>query len=179
MKRAFILFVPKYKGSKDRLFYSSNIKDILLFDTCSVIKKADLSSICSNWLKELKQKKKEIEEKGPCIVEIIKSGRRQYIVYLTYLSCDDCDEKQYLFIMERFNQDKINLHHFFREWKLTPRDQDIIRLLIEGRCNKEIAEALNLSINTVKSYLKYLSKKLGVNGRYGIIGKVYSEMQGK
>ncbi|HRE05097.1 MAG TPA: response regulator transcription factor [Opitutaceae bacterium] len=48
---------------------------------------------------------------------------------------------------------------------LTPREQEVLLLLVKGRSNKEIAAALFLSEETVKSHLKTLFAKLGVRDR--------------
>lgn len=70
----------------------------------------------------------------------------------------------------------MNLSRIFRKWKLNIREQEIVRLLIEGRSNKEIADALNLSVHTVKSYIKLLSRKVGVSVRTGLIGLLLLEI---
>lgn len=43
---------------------------------------------------------------------------------------------------------------------ISPREWDVLRLSSNGLGNKEIAEALTLSINTVRSYRKTLMRKL-------------------
>lgn len=48
---------------------------------------------------------------------------------------------------------------------LTPREQDILRLLCEGYSDRAIAEQLVLSVGTVKWYNKQIFAKLGVNNR--------------
>ncbi len=49
--------------------------------------------------------------------------------------------------------------------ELSPREKEVIRFLIQGRSNREIAEAMGLSINTVKFHLKNIFGKLGVASR--------------
>ena len=44
---------------------------------------------------------------------------------------------------------------------LTPREQQVLRLAVEGKCNKEVATLLNLEVHTVRSYRKSLMAKLG------------------
>lgn len=48
---------------------------------------------------------------------------------------------------------------------LTMREQDILRLIINGRSNKEIAEELVIALNTVKWYVTQIYQKLGVRTR--------------
>ncbi|MBL8567573.1 MAG: response regulator transcription factor [Phreatobacter sp.] len=49
--------------------------------------------------------------------------------------------------------------------RLTPRQRDVLGLLIEGRSNKEIARALDLGQGTVKIHLAALFRHLGVRNR--------------
>ena len=48
---------------------------------------------------------------------------------------------------------------------LTGRELDVLRLLAQGLSNRAIAEQLVISIGTVKSHLKHLFAKLGVESR--------------
>ena len=48
---------------------------------------------------------------------------------------------------------------------LTDRELEILNHLPTLMSNAEIAEALHLSVNTVKSHLKAIYRKLGVEGR--------------
>ncbi len=47
---------------------------------------------------------------------------------------------------------------------LTPREREILQLLIEGRSNKDIAGLLNLSLYTVETHRKNLQSKLNIHG---------------
>lgn len=48
---------------------------------------------------------------------------------------------------------------------LSTREIDVLTLLSEGKLNKEIAETLNISNNTVKFHIKNIYSKLGVSSR--------------
>jgi DNA-binding NarL/FixJ family response regulator len=46
---------------------------------------------------------------------------------------------------------------------LTPREREILQLLAEGKANKEIAGALNLSAHTVETHRRNLQDKLNIH----------------
>jgi DNA-binding NarL/FixJ family response regulator len=48
---------------------------------------------------------------------------------------------------------------------LTPRELEIIQLLVEGKTNKEIAKNLVVSSLTVKTHVQHIIRKLGVSDR--------------
>jgi DNA-binding CsgD family transcriptional regulator len=48
---------------------------------------------------------------------------------------------------------------------LSPRQWEVLRLMVQGRSNKEIARTLGLAIGTVKIHVAVLFHKLGVTGR--------------
>jgi DNA-binding NarL/FixJ family response regulator len=49
--------------------------------------------------------------------------------------------------------------------KLSRRETDVLRLITEGYTNAQVSELLDISANTVKSYVNNLFNKLGVNDR--------------
>ncbi|GAA3705604.1 response regulator transcription factor [Zhihengliuella alba] len=51
------------------------------------------------------------------------------------------------------------------EWDLAPRELEVLRLVVRGRKNRQIAEELFISENTVKFHLTQLYRKLGVGSR--------------
>jgi DNA-binding NarL/FixJ family response regulator len=52
-----------------------------------------------------------------------------------------------------------------RTASLTPRQREVLQLLVQGKSNKEIARSLNLGEGTVKIHLASLFRNLGVNNR--------------
>jgi DNA-binding CsgD family transcriptional regulator len=48
---------------------------------------------------------------------------------------------------------------------LTPRERDVLRLMVEGRSNPEIADALFISPRTAETHVTHILAKLGVTTR--------------
>ena len=56
--------------------------------------------------------------------------------------------------------------------QLTPRLRDVFDLVVEGRTNREISEALRLSHGTVKNYVSLIFERLNVPNRPAAISHV-------
>jgi DNA-binding NarL/FixJ family response regulator len=56
---------------------------------------------------------------------------------------------------------------------LSPRQEEILRLLAQGYVAKEIAEKMNVSVATVRSYLKLIYQKLHVHSRTEAVIKYF------
>jgi len=54
---------------------------------------------------------------------------------------------------------------------LSPREVDVVGLLVAGRSNNEIAAALSISPHTVKRHLEKVYSKLGVSSRAEVIAR--------
>jgi DNA-binding CsgD family transcriptional regulator len=48
---------------------------------------------------------------------------------------------------------------------LSPRERDMVRLIVAGMSNQEIADTLYLSINSVKTYIRSAYRKIGAVSR--------------
>ena len=59
---------------------------------------------------------------------------------------------------------------------LTPRELEIVRMIVQGLRNKAIAERLAISEGTVKLHLHNVYEKLGVDGRLSLM--VYAQQNG-
>ncbi len=59
---------------------------------------------------------------------------------------------------------------------LTQREMAVLKLIVEGCINKEIADRLNISINTVLTHRKNITAKLGIKSVSGL--SVYALMNG-
>jgi two-component system nitrate/nitrite response regulator NarL len=52
---------------------------------------------------------------------------------------------------------------------LTPREKEIVRLIVGGASNKQVASALDISERTVKGHLSNVFQKLGVTDRLKLV----------
>ena len=52
---------------------------------------------------------------------------------------------------------------------LSPREAEIVRLLAQGRCNKEVSSILNISIKTVESHRSRILLKLHLDSLVGLV----------
>jgi two-component system response regulator NreC len=52
---------------------------------------------------------------------------------------------------------------------LTPRETDVLKLIVQGYTNRQIGEELNISIRTVEGYRNNLSEKLGLHSRVELV----------
>lgn len=52
--------------------------------------------------------------------------------------------------------------------RMTKREREIIALIADGMCNKEIAQQLNIATHTVKSHLHNIMEKLALHSRLQI-----------
>src|SRR5688572_4020804 len=55
---------------------------------------------------------------------------------------------------------------------LTPRERDVVTLLVSGASTREIASQIGLTIATVNTYLKRIFSKLGVHSRVELVARM-------
>ncbi|MCZ6833467.1 MAG: helix-turn-helix transcriptional regulator [Acidobacteria bacterium] len=61
------------------------------------------------------------------------------------------------------------------QWGLSQREAEVARLVQRGKSNKDIAEQLNISPNTVKTHLRAVFDKSGVRSRFELISATHQE----
>ena len=69
------------------------------------------------------------------------------------------------FLSEELEKNQIGQENIFTKFDLTTRESEILDFIADGKSNKEIAEALFISINTVKFHVKKIYEKLEVSNR--------------
>lgn len=75
-------------------------------------------------------------------------------------------------LLERNSNGVITMREIAERFGLTPREQETVRLLLDGLTSKEIAERMKISPNTVKAFIRLVMVKMDVSTRSGIIGKI-------
>jgi len=68
-------------------------------------------------------------------------------------------------VVEAFHQSPRTEPGLLEDVKLSKRETEILELLCEGLANKEIADRLNISVETVRVHLKHVYEKLHVRSR--------------
>lgn len=77
-----------------------------------------------------------------------------------------------LFVLERGVAGPLGLSDVSRQFHLTHRQHQAVQLLLQGLSNKEIAENMGISANTVKAFLHMATLRMGVSNRSGILIKI-------
>ena len=54
-------------------------------------------------------------------------------------------------------------------WRLTRREREVARLVIDGLSTEDIATAMFISVHTVRDHLKMIFGKMGVSRRQDIV----------
>jgi DNA-binding CsgD family transcriptional regulator len=75
-------------------------------------------------------------------------------------------------MLERKSREQFTMTEISKRFGLTPREQETARLLGEGLTSKEIATRMNISPNTVNSFVRLMMVKMNVSSRSAIIGKI-------
>lgn len=65
------------------------------------------------------------------------------------------------------------------KYGLTPRESDVLPLLLQGRTISRIQEALYISAGTVSTHIRHIYQKTGVSDRQGLIDLVEAETGGR
>ena len=81
------------------------------------------------------------------------------------------DNKQLLYLLDAFTgkSGERSVRKTGSLSLLTPREESVVRLVVEGMGNREIAKTLHLSQHTVKNYLVRIFEKLGLGSRVELV----------
>ena len=182
-RKAFIVYQPGPPGTLARVNISAEAETVLAFSKApggkSLPSRRFAVALCSRWVSLLG---KRLDQETPITdlpgtIDIMPSHRRKYevqgIVLDGRLHGSVTRYPSYLFILNRATSNKGYLQRQFREKRLSPREKDLATFLFSNKSIKEIGQAMGLSPNTIKGYLKSLALKLGVSSRIGILVSLY------
>lgn len=104
----------------------------------------------------------------------VQLGRHVYLCRVSVLHpCNTgCNEPLLALYMSRETTVEQAIANFAAEYDLTERERQALLGVAAGLTSKEIAEEMNISPNTVKSFLRLVMGKIGVTRRGGLISKV-------
>ena len=66
-------------------------------------------------------------------------------------------------------EDTNQLNAFITEHNIQPREAEVMRLMHDGKTNKQVANELFISASTVKKHVNAIYRKLGVSNRLGLM----------
>lgn len=101
----------------------------------------------------------------------LKSGRRTYLCRAFPLNGNG-NGAGTLLLLERGISRTLALSQVSQQFQLTHREQQVVILLLQGLSNKEMAENMGISANTVKAFLRTAMLRMGVSKRAGIVIKI-------
>jgi DNA-binding CsgD family transcriptional regulator len=79
-----------------------------------------------------------------------------------------------IYIIEDKISTKLNVNEIRQQYRLTRREADIIRRLLDGLKNVEISKELEIIEQTVKDHLSNIYQKMGVENRFDLIRSLVS-----
>jgi len=105
------------------------------------------------------------------VTTLFVSGRRRYRCRIFALEPKSKDRSKPT-IAITVERDSWVLPELLARFQLTDREFESVQHLADGLTSKEIAQRMNISPNTVKTFLRLIMIKMGVTTRSGVIGKL-------
>jgi DNA-binding CsgD family transcriptional regulator len=87
----------------------------------------------------------------------------------SFLICENPNPLIVIFIMEEKISNKLEMNEIRRQYRLTRKETDILRRVIDGLKNTEIAEDIEVTVQTVKDHLSNIYMKIGVENRVSLM----------
>ena len=102
------------------------------------------------------------------------SGKRRYCCSVFHLSrhLRGSSHPTLELLLERRPSGLLFLPRIAEQFNFSPREQQAVELLLQGLSNKEIANRMNISPNTVNTFFRLIMIKMGVSSRSGILARI-------
>ncbi len=106
-----------------------------------------------------------------------RSGQRRYVCRLFPLVRNTGKPSPGItgLLIERSVHKSVDVSAAAQQFHLTHREQQTVTFLMDGLTSKEIANRMNVSPNTVKTFLRLVMVKMGVSTRSGIMRKIFEQ----
>jgi ligand-binding sensor domain-containing protein/DNA-binding CsgD family transcriptional regulator len=69
------------------------------------------------------------------------------------------------------------MNSLFTRFRISDREREILQLILKGKTNKDIEDSLYISLNTVKSHVFKIYRKMGVKSRLELINFIQKSLQ--
>jgi len=102
------------------------------------------------------------------------SGKRRYRCWAFHLNrhLRGSSHATLELLLERSTSGLFFLPRIAQQFNFSRREQQAVELLLQGLSNKEIANRMNISPNTVNTFFRLIMIKMGVSSRSGILARM-------
>src|SRR5882762_288750 len=102
------------------------------------------------------------------------SGKRRYRCWVFQLNrhVRGSSHPAVELLLERSSSGLLFLPRIAQQFNFSRREQQAVELLLQGLSNKEIADRMKISPNTVNTFFRLIMIKMGVSSRSGILAKM-------
>jgi DNA-binding CsgD family transcriptional regulator len=110
---------------------------------------------------------------APLVTEF-RSGRRRYFcrAFVVEAQAKEPGQPSIAVLLERGPSGFVPLRQVIQQFNLTQREREVLEYLLQGLSSKAIANRMELSPNTVKTFLRLIMIKMGVASRSAIVSKI-------
>ena len=102
------------------------------------------------------------------------SGKRRYQVQVFKMNSylEKGTGPTLAMMLERNQRAALDLSRISQKFRLTPRETEALKLLMQGYTTKLIASRMHISPNTAKTFLRFVMFKTGAYDRSGVLAKI-------
>jgi two-component system NarL family response regulator len=99
------------------------------------------------------------------------ASANEVVAAVRSVACDraGCPPKLYAVLFEQIANPRLRLYSARLRLELTRRERQLVKMIAQGLSNKEIANHLNLSEQTVKNHIHRILRKLGAADRLSAV----------
>jgi DNA-binding NarL/FixJ family response regulator len=111
------------------------------------------------------------------IKTVFRIGKNEYMCRAYAVECEDALLGQSIVVLyfERDSSMGNAIYEAALKYNLTEREQEALKGVSMGLSNKQLAERMNISPNTVRAFLRFIMVKMGVTSRSAIVAKILQD----